>query len=534
MKSTSPDEAKAEPAPPCILVIHGASGDLTQRKLIPALYFLDRDGYLPKNFAVVGTSRTEVSEHDFRAQALESIRAAVTDSNQGDPAPSSRTEFDAKVAKALIDRFHYLAGDSTKIESYQQMKQFLAKLDQEHQTQGNILFYLATPPALFKTIPQFLAEVGLLKQESTEKGRSQSSWRRVVIEKPFGSDLESARALNRELLGMMTEDQIYRIDHYLGKETVRNILALRFANTLFEPHWNRNYIESVQITVSETVGVGSRAAYYDHAGALRDMLPNHLFQLVSLIGMEAPNSFDADQVRDEKLKVIQAIKPYSAADIPKKTVRAQYSSGKVEGKPVPGYHGEKDVPAKSQTETYAALKLEIDNWRWAGVPFYLRTGKSMAMRLTEIVILFKTVPFHLFRESGCAKVSHNRLVLQIQPEERIDLEIQAKKPGPLVRLGTVDLGFDYQKTFGQSLQTGYETLLYDCMIGDPTLFQRADQVEAAWKVVMPILESWAKPGLVPLETYEAGSWGPEGADRLIRETGQKWSSLGMTLEKHCI
>ncbi len=496
-----------EPAPPCSLVIFGGSGDLAKRKLFPALYNLRKSRLLSDQFAVVGVGRKEIETGDYRRQISSDLATHVP-----------REGFDTQVRDWLIERLHYVSGDSSLPETYTKLGDFLAKIDVQAGTLGNAIFYLATPPSLFALIPQKLAESGLLNQAG-EGNRKR--WKRVIIEKPFGNDWESARQLNHDLLQVANEDQIYRIDHYLGKETVQNMMVLRFANGTFEPVWNRRYIESVQITVSESIGVEDRGDYYDQSGALRDMVPNHLFQLISLIGMEPPNSFDPDDVRDEKVKVLQAIKPLAPEDVLTCAVRGQYS----------GYRREPKVKAGSDTATYAAMRFEVDNWRWAGVPFYLRTGKRMPGRLTEVVIQFRCAPVQMFREVGAGVPSSNLLVIQIQPDERIQMRFNAKVPGPQVRLGDVMMNFDYIDRFGNAPQTGYETLLFDCMKGDATLFQRADQIEVGWKIVQPILDVWQtlKPRDFP--NYANGSWGPKAADDLMARDGRRWITVNCCEER---
>jgi len=393
----------------------------------------------------------------------------------------------------------------------------LAKVDQEHTTHGNHFYYLATAANYFGLIVEQLAANGLM-----DEGQH---WRRVIVEKPFGHDLESAKALNQQLLKVVKEDQIYRIDHYLGKETVQNIMAFRFANGIFEPIWNRRYIDHVQISVAETVGVESRGSYYDQAGALRDMVPNHIMQLISLTAMEPPVSFRADSVRDEQGKILHAIQPLSAEDVLSKTVRGQYGEGVVNGQRVLAYRSEQDVPSDSRTETYVAMKLQIDNWRWADVPFYLRTGKALAAHNTHIVIQFRQAPFVLFRDTPVENLMPNQLILHIQPEEGISLRFAAKVPGPNMRLGAVDMNFEYQDYFGSQPSTGYERLLYDCMIGDATLFQRADMVEAGWCVVSPVLDVWKALPPRSFPNYAAGSWGPKDADELLERDGRHWRNF---------
>ncbi|PYX96756.1 MAG: glucose-6-phosphate dehydrogenase, partial [Acidobacteria bacterium] len=454
-----------KPGDPCVMVIFGASGDLTRRKLIPALYNLAKLQLLSREFAVVGVARQPMSTEDFRRRISDDV--------------SKFALVDPDLWEWFVRRMHYIAGSFDDNNLYPQLKDALEKVDKDHSTHGNYLFYLATAPEYFGVIVDNLAEVGLM----TEQNRQ---WRRVVIEKPFGHDLESARALNAKLLKVAEERQIYRIDHYLGKETVQNILAFRFANGIFEPIWNRRYIDHVQISVAETVGVEKRGGYYDQTGALRDMVPNHM----SLTSMEPPISFQADAVRDEQAKILHAIQPFSAEEVLLRTVRGQYGEGMVEGQRVPAYRAEEGVPPDSRTETFVAMKLLIDNWRWADVPFYLRTGKRMPARNTHIVIQFRRAPFVLFRDTPVENLMPNQLVLHIQPEEGISLRFAAKVPGPVMRLGGVDMNFEYADYFGQQPSTGYERLLHDCMIGDATLFQRADMVEAGWCVVSPVLDVW--------------------------------------------
>jgi glucose-6-phosphate 1-dehydrogenase len=394
------------------------------------------------------------------------------------------------------------------------VKTRLAEVDQRRQTQGNCVFYLATAPNYFAPVVHRLGRAGLTDQ--------QKHWRRVVIEKPFGRDLGSARKLNQEIGQVLDEDQVYRIDHYLGKETVQNIMVFRFGNGMFEPTWNRQYVDSVQITAAEKVGVEQRGAYYEGTGALRDMVPNHLLQLVTLTAMEPPVSFEANAVRDEQVKVLRAIQCPSPEEAAKRTVRGQYDAGEVDGKPAPGYRSEPKVAPESTTETYVALKLLIDNWRWAGVPFWVRTGKRLAQRDTEIAIQFKQAPFVLFRDTAIERLSRNRLVLHIQPDEGISLRFGAKIPGSTMNIGNVDMEFDYEDYFGDTPSTGYERLLHDCMLGDATLFQRADQVEAGWAVVEPILQSWNTGPKPDFPNYKAGTWGPKAADELLSCQGCEW------------
>jgi glucose-6-phosphate 1-dehydrogenase len=493
-------------ADPCVMVIFGASGDLTQRKLIPALYNLARAQLLSQNFAVVGVARRPMSSEEYRKKLSEEVREFVT----GD--------FDPELWDSFVRRMHYLAGNFDNKDTYANLKQLLGTIDQQNGTQGNYFYYLATSPDAFAEIVESLSGTELMRQENGQ-------WRRVIIEKPFGHDLESARELNQQLLKFADEKQIYRIDHYLGKETVQNILAFRFANGIFEPIWNRRYIDHIQISVAETVGVEKRGGYYDTAGALRDMVPNHIMQLISLTAMEPPVSFRADAVRDEQSKILHAVQPLSAEEVLTRTVRGQYGEGVISGQRVPMYRAEPGVPPDSKTETFVAMKLAIDNWRWADVPFYLRTGKRMAVRNTHIVIQFRRAPFVLFRDTPVENLMPNQLVLHIQPEEGISLRFAAKAPGALMRLGTVDMNFEYQDYFGVQANTGYERLLHDCMIGDQTLFQRADMVEAGWCVVSPMLDVWKALPPRSFPNYASGTWGPKEADELLERDGRRWRNF---------
>jgi len=494
------------PGDPCAMVIFGAAGDLTRRKLIPALYNLAKQQLLSREFAIVGLSHGAMTQEQFRQK--------VTD----DLTHYGGTEADHDVIEWFLRRVYYITAEFDNSNMYSQLKDFLGKVEKDHSTHGNCLFYLATAPRFFAPIVEQLAAVGLTNEDGQH-------WRRIIIEKPFGQDLESARVLNQQLLKVADEKQIYRIDHYLGKETVQNILAFRFANGIFEPIWNRRYIDHVQISVSETVGVEQRGSYYDHAGALRDMVPNHIMQLISLTAMEPPVSFQANAVRDEQAKILHAIQPLSAEEVLSRTVRGQYAAG-IEGKQrVPGYREEADVPPDSKTETYVAMKLAIDNWRWADVPFYLRTGKCLAAQNTYIVIQFRRAPFVLFRDTPVENLMPNQLVLHIQPEEGIALQFAAKVPGPIMRLGAVDMNFQYADYFGTQPSTGYERLLHDSMIGDQTLFQRADMVEAGWCVVSPVLDVWKALPPRNFPNYAAGSWGPKEADELLERDGRRWRNF---------
>ena len=495
-----------KPGDPCIMVIFGASGDLTRRKLIPALYNLAKSQLLSREFAVIGVSHSDLSTEDFRKKVAEDMDKFATG------------EVDPDLREWFVRRIHYLSGEFGDKNVYPKLKELLDKVDKDHSTHGNYFFYLATASEFFGTIVEQLAAAGLMEQNNQH-------WRRVIIEKPFGHDIDSARALNAQLLRVATEKQIYRIDHYLGKETVQNILAFRFANGIFEPIWNRRYIDHIQISVAETVGVEGRGGYYDKAGALRDMVPNHIMQLISLTAMEPPISFQADAVRDEQAKILHAIQPLSAEEVLTKTVRGQYGEGTAGGEHYPNYRAEPDVPPDSRTETFVAMKLMIDNWRWADVPFYLRTGKCMPARNTHIVIQFRRAPFVLFRDTPVENLMPNQLVLHIQPEEGISLRFAAKAPGPIMSLGTVDMNFEYADYFGTTPSTGYERLLHDCMIGDATLFQRADMVEAGWCVVSPLLDVWKALPPRNFPNYPAGTWGPKEADELLERDGRHWRNF---------
>jgi len=497
------------------MVIFGTAGDLTRRLLMPAIYNLSKSGLLPDHFALVGVDRSKRSIEAFRQDLAEGVRKFVSDtggpSGSGDP-------FDEKSWDFIAERMHLVDGDLTKPETYQALGDKLTEVSHEHQTGGNVLFYMAVASALFGPIVEHLGSAGLTDE-------SAGGWRRVIIEKPFGNDLPSARALNARVLRVLSEPQVYRMDHFLGKETVQNIMVLRFANAIFEPLWSRDHIDHVQITVAETVGVERRASFYEATGAMRDMVPNHVFQLLSLIAMEPPNSFAADAVRTEKTKVLEAVVPLKPEDVHHSVVRGQYITGSVLGHPVPGYRDSEGVAADSMTETYVAMRLGIDNWRWAGVPFYLRTGKAMARRTSEISIHFKNVPFALFRETPVDSLAPNVLTMQIQPDEGVSLQFGAKMPGPEIHVGGVRMNFHYKDYFKSNPSTGYETLVYDCMIGDQTLFQRADSVEAGWAVTQPILDMWQGDKSVSLEFYGAGSAGPIGADQLPPQSRRRWRPL---------
>jgi glucose-6-phosphate 1-dehydrogenase len=481
-------------APAATLVIFGAMGDLARRLLIPSILNLWHDGLLADGFEIIGVSHHDETDEDLR-NALDEFASAQ--GGKGGEGP----DWDA-----IRARIHYHRGDFNDDAAYRSLAGRL---------KGNAAFYLATAPSFFATIVERLAAAGALKEDGC--------FRRVLIEKPFGSDLASARALNQQILACIPESQIYRVDHFLGKETVQNIMVARFANTLFEAVWNNRYIDHVQITAAETVTVGSRGSFYDATGALRDMVPNHLFQLVAMIAMEPPNSFAPEAIRDEKAKAMKAVRPPAAHEVKHVAARGRYGAGEAGGQKVRPYLEEAGIPPDSRTETYAALKLEVETWRWAGVPFYLRTGKALTARDTEIVVEFKPVPFALFRDTDVTRLPPNRLVLQIQPDEGIDFEIMVKRPGPVVETAKAGLDFAYANHFTLGRRTGYETLLYDALIGDQTLFQRADMIEAGWAAVDPVLEAW-KNG--EPEDYPAGGAGPVGADALLARDGRLWHRLG--------
>jgi len=496
-------QSTGKSAGPCVMVVFGATGDLTMRKLVPALYNLQKAHLLPQEFAVLGVAHEDMSLEDFRAKVS---RFLETEDHGAD----------------AWDRFqqslHYLRGDFGDPDTYTRLTEALSAIDVQSGTGQNYLFYMATSPKFFAEIVQQLGRSGLSKQES---GR----WRRVIIEKPFGQDLESALALNQNIKAVLAENQIYRIDHYLGKETVQNIMVFRFGNGIFEPIWNRRYIDHVAITNAETVGVELRGGYFDTAGTLRDMVPNHMMQLISLTAMEPPASFSADAVRDEQAKVLNAIQPLSSEDVLHQAVRGQYGEGMMQKEKMQAYRAEPGVSPDSKTETFVAMKLNVDNWRWAGVPFYLRTGKRLAKRHTEITIQFKRAPFQLFRQTPVHKLQTNRLVIQIQPDEGMALGFGAKIPGPQLRLGSVEMSFEYSKYFGAEPYTGYEVLLYDCMIGDQTLFQRADMVEAGWRILDPVIDVWRALPTRNFPNYAAGSWGPKESDDLMERDGRQWRKI---------
>jgi glucose-6-phosphate 1-dehydrogenase len=486
------------------MTIFGAGGDLTKRLVVPALCHLVSAGGLPDAFAVIGVDHNDGTTEQWRRMLTETMKDSWSD----DAAQKDAWSW-------LADRMHYMRGDFTEPETYRSLERLLKEQQARQSGAENVLFYLAVADRFFGPIVDQLGRAGLARQ-------SDNAWRRVIIEKPFGHDLASAKALNAQILEVLSEDQIYRIDHFLGKETVQNILVLRFANGIFEPLWNRDHIDHVQITAAETVGVEGRGRFYEQTGALRDMVPNHLFQLLAMIGMEPPISFDADAVRAKKTELLHAIHPIVPAD----AVRGQYDAGIVLGKDVDAYRHEPNVAPESTTETYVALKLGIDNWRWAGVPFYLRTGKALSARATEIAVQFRRAPYSLFRDTPVDRLPRNILTLRIQPDEGLSVSFSAKRPGTEIEIDGVAMDFAYRDWFPPLASVGYETLIYDCLIGDATPFQRADTVEVAWCAVQGLLDAWGRAPGNDLHTYAAGTAGPEAADRLIAREGFAWRPIG--------
>lgn len=495
-----------KPGDPCTFVIYGAFGDLTKRKLLPSLYNLRCNELLPRDFAIVGVARREMNDAGFREEMTREIHRFATQ-------PVSD-----EIWNDFRSRLYFHRGDLEDPETYQRLAQRLDTIDQTHHTGGNVLFYLATPPNAFAEVVRKTAAAGLTQE-------SNGRWRRLVVEKPFGRDLETAQGLNETLRKVIREHQIYRIDHYLGKETVQNILVFRFANGIFEPIWDRRYIDHVQITVAEDLGIEGRGATYEQAGTLRDIVQNHMFSLLALVAMEPPGTLAAEAVRNEKTKVLDAIQTLTPEEVLQETVRGQYGEGLIGGAKVPAYRAEPGVSPTSKIETYAGLRLEVENWRWAGVPFYLRSGKRLARRHTVISIQFRLPPLLLFREAGVDRIDPNRLDIHVQPDEAISISMKAKVPGPTIQLKNVQLDFSY-KDFGEQPQaTGYERLLYDAMAGDSTLFHRADMVEAAWRIVAPIIDVWETLPPRDFPNYPAGSWGPSAGDELIRRDGREWADI---------
>ncbi len=493
------------PVPPTSLTIFGATGDLARRKLLPALYNLAHEGGLPERFHLIGVSRGEKTDEEYRSECKEAIVAF------------SRRTPNEDVLEALLADVRYVSGTFDDANAYAELRRALERFDEQDGAVLNRAFYLSTAPSFFPVIVEALGEQGLARCEGSD------AQVRVIIEKPFGTSLEEARELNRRVLGVFEESQVFRIDHYLGKETVQNMLAFRFANGMFEPLWNRNYIDSVQITAAEDIGIGTRAGYYDHSGALRDLIQNHMLQLLCHVAMEPPVAFTAEEVRNEKVKVLHAISAPTPVDVAEMAVRAQYGPGHAGGQDVPGYLEEDGVREASNTETYAALRLEVDNWRWAGVPFYLRAGKRLARKITEIAVTLKPVPHLAFSQDGSLGVKPNQLVLTLQPNEGVTLQLGAKIPGTRMLIRTVNMEFLYGTSFLSQSPEAYERLITDAMRGDPTLFTRNDEVEAQWCICDPIVSVWEdKPG--PLPQYEAGSQGPAEAEGLLFE-GHGWRAV---------
>lgn len=489
----------------CVLTIFGASGDLTKRKLIPALYNLALEKRLPERFAVVGYARSEMSHDAFREKMREGI------------GEFSRTGLDESVWQQFASTLYYISGDYQEPEGYQSLKDFIDGFDRGNRVLPVRVFYLATPPELYSTVIERISAVNLAPKESDPESRT-----RVIIEKPFGTDLHTARELNRRVHEALDERQVYRIDHYLGKETVQNIMVFRFANAVFEPIWNRRYVDHVQITAAETVGVENRGGYYEKAGVVRDMFQNHLLQLLSLTAMEPPIGFSASAVRDEKVKLLRAVRPIASEEVFEVAVRGQYGPGKMGGKEVPGYRQEPGVAKDSSTATYAAIKFSIDNWRWESVPFYLRSGKRLAKRVTEIAIQFKRPPLLLFKACAVEDLNPNVLVIRIQPDEGVSLRFEVKPPGPELCVSPLSLDFKYEEAFGSSPPEAYETLLEDCIEGNSTLFTRHDEVELAWSLVDPIIQTWGSIKSSDFPNYEAGGWGPKKADDFMQRDGRRW------------
>ncbi len=488
------------PAPPAAMVVFGASGDLTSRKLLPSIFQIFREGLLDEKFYLLGCGRTELSDEDFRQIAKTAIRESITDISMED-------------LNSFAEKLYYINGDYADAAFYKHIRTRLGELEKKHNVGDNLLFYLAIPPFLYTTVVSHLGSAGLVSRDF-----------KLIVEKPFGRDLKSAAELNDNISQCFNESQIYRIDHYLGKETVQNILMFRFANSIFEPLWNRNYVDHIQITIAEKLGVEHRGSFYDKTGALRDIFQNHMLQILALIAMEPPASFEADHIRDERVKLLRSIRPFKRDELKDVLVRGQYGPGRINGKEVPGYRGEPGIDPQSRTETFIAAKLFIDNWRWKGVPFYLRTGKRLSKKDTEIIISFKKVPHSMFVSSGLDDLPANILVLQIQPEEGISLSFQAKRPGSKMCMGTLNMNFCYKDVFGVAVPEAYQRLLLDCMIGDQTLFTRYDDVEVAWKLLSPVLETWEKEDPTPY-IYPAGSDSFSEADRLIEADGRKWRKL---------
>jgi glucose-6-phosphate 1-dehydrogenase len=510
VESQTKDTRRRRVPAPCAMVIFGASGDLTERKLVPALYYLFRAGLLPEGFLVIGCAKTPYTDEAFREKMRNGVRKYL-----------NLPEGDYGNLDEFLKKLYYISNDFATCEAYSELRERLNQIDPGHGTGGNRLFYLATPPSVFPGTVACLGAAGFAQPE--EDGQC---WTRIVIEKPFGRDLTSARELNRIVTSVFKEDQIYRIDHYLGKETVQNLLVFRFGNGIFEPFWNRRYIDHVQIAVAEDIGVENRASYYEEAGLVRDMIQNHALSLLSLVTMEPPAIFDATAVRDEKAKVMRAIRPLPLDRLNDYAVRGQYVEGWSDGQRLPAYRAEPKVSPQSITETFAALKLFIDNWRWADVPFYLRSGKRLAKRISEITVRFRRAPHLLFKGTGLKSIEPNRLSIHIQPDEGMSLMFNAKIPGTTMQIRPVTMNFHYDEAFGHAPpSTAYETLLLDCMLGDSMLFTRDDFVELAWELLTPVLNRWHEDGRKGLSFYEAGTWGPPEVDAFMERDGRAWQEF---------
>ena len=503
----SPALGTTAPGDPCVLVVFGASGDLTKRLLMPALLNLASDGLLPAQFAVVGFGRADLTHEQFRERMSDDVRRYAT-----------RTPFADRTWKDLASSLYFSPGNYDDLAAYRKLAAIVAEIDVRHRTGGNVLVYMATPPSLFGSISRNVRESGLMDREA--------GWTRLIVEKPFGHDLSSAIELNRAMKAHWSEEHLYRIDHYLGKETVQNLLAFRFSNGIYEPLWNKSHIDHIQITVAETVAVEGRGGYYDRTGVLRDMIQNHMLQMLAYLCMEPPSSFRADAIRNEKVKVLEAIRVMKPEDVPRNTVRGQYGPGaKPDGTQVSGYRQEEGVDPLSATESYAALRLFVDNWRWEGVPIYLRSGKALWKRGTEIVVVFHKAPEVIFRGTPGAILESNKLIFHIQPDQGIEFRFHAKVPGPTMALQKVNMRFDYQDAFEAQRGTGYEVMIYSCMIGDATLFSRTDLVEAAWRIAQPILDAWSAAPPEDFPNYPAGSWGPKAAGELLARDGRVWVEI---------
>jgi len=502
---TSAMQLRDDAADPCIMVIFGASGDLTKRLLVPSLFNLYCDNLLPASFAILGMAMDDFSTHSFRAKMNADIREF-----------SRREPFDEQAWQTFCGCIHYIQGQFDDSEAFARLQSELTVIDSKHGTGGNVLFYMATPPSVFSMISSHLDAAGL--------NRGNGGWRRIIVEKPFGTDLPSAVALNKQILAFWREEQVYRIDHYLGKEAVQNLLAFRFANGMFEPLWNRTHIDHIQITATEQVGVEWRGAYYEKSGVMRDMVQNHLFQMMAYLCMEPPTSFEADAIRNEKFKLLSAVRLMDREDVARNAVRGQYAAGvKPDGSPAAGYREEAHVDADSNTETFAALKIRIDNWRWHGVPVYLRSGKAMENKATEIVVQFRRAPEFTFRGTPAFdQLEANQLIFRIQPDEGIELRFLAKRPGPSMHMRKVNMHFEYDEAFTRQPGTGYETMLYDCMHGDASLFSRTDLVETSWRIVQPVLDAWGDQKATDFPNYPFGSWGPKASFELLNPGHRRW------------